>query len=172
MSIWVLRLGHRLHRDERVSTHCGLIARAFGTDGIIYSGYKDDSLIDSIEKVVERWGGQFQVKYEKNWKRIIKEWKGYVILLTMYGINLPNAIEEIRKLEKKLLIIIGGEKVPGEVYDLVDYQIAVTNQPHSEIGSLAVFLDWYFGGKELSKEFDGKVKVIPKTKGKKLKKSK
>ncbi len=168
MPIWVLRLGHRLHRDERVSTHCGLVARAFNADGIIYSGDKDDSLIDSIKKVIEKWGGFFEVKYEKNWKKVIKEWKGYVILLTMYGINLPDIIEKIRNLKKDLLIIVGSEKVPSEVYDLVDYQVAVTNQPHSEVAALAVFLDWYFKGKELSRGFNGKVKVIPMRKGKKV----
>ncbi len=170
MSIWVLRLGHRLHRDERVSTHCGLVARAFGANGITYSGDKDDSIIDSIKKVVDKWGGPFEVKYEKNWKKVVKEWSGCKVLLTMYGINLPDAIEEIRKLKNDLLIIVGSEKVRGEVYDLIDYQVAVTNQPHSEISGLSVFLDWYFGGIELSKKFNGKVRIVPMKKGKNVEK--
>ena len=28
----VLRLGHRIHRDERLTTHICLVARAFGPD--------------------------------------------------------------------------------------------------------------------------------------------
>lgn len=170
MKIWVLRLSHRISRDERVSTHCSLVARAFGADGIIYSGDKDDSVIDSIEKVVDKWGGSFQVNYEKNWKKIIKEWKGYTILLTMYGINLPDTIEKIRNLKKDLLIIVGSEKVHPEVYELVDYQVAVANQPHSEIAALSVFLDRYFKGKQLSKKFNGKVRIVPMKKGKKVEK--
>ena len=34
--ISVLRLGHRLVRDDRVSTHVGLVARAFGASEIFY----------------------------------------------------------------------------------------------------------------------------------------
>ncbi|MEM5871528.1 MAG: tRNA (cytidine(56)-2'-O)-methyltransferase, partial [Candidatus Aenigmatarchaeota archaeon] len=56
MSIYVLRLGHRIHRDERISTHCGLVARAFGADGIIYSGEHDEKLIESVKRVSEEWG--------------------------------------------------------------------------------------------------------------------
>ena len=36
--IVVLRLGHRIGRDARISTHCGLVARALGANKIIYSG--------------------------------------------------------------------------------------------------------------------------------------
>ena len=38
--IVVLRLGHRLKRDERLSTHVGLASRALGADKIIYSGVR------------------------------------------------------------------------------------------------------------------------------------
>jgi len=162
-------MGHRLPRDERISTHCGLVARSFGTEGIILSGEKDQGLLDSIKRITNKWGGPFEVKYEKNWKKVIKEFKSkgyYIILLTMYGINLPNIIDKIRK-KTNLLVIIGSEKIPGEVYDLCDAQIAVGNQPHSEIAALSIFLDWYQEGRELKKDFCGKIKVIPQEKGKK-----
>ncbi len=169
MEIWILRLGHRLHRDERLSTHCGLVARAFGANGIIYSGDKDDSLLDSVKKVVNNWGGSFEVVYEKNWKKTVSEWgnKGKIILLTMYGVNLPNAINKIRK-EKNLLIVVGSEKMPPEIYSMIDFQIAVTNQPHSEVAALAVFLDYYNKGNQFRRDFnDSKIKIIPSEKGKK-----
>jgi len=86
----------------------------------------------------------------------------------MYGINLPDIIDKIREF-KDILLIVGSEKVPGEVYDLCDVQIAVSNQPHSEVAALAVFLDWYHKGKELDEEFSGKIKIIPKIKGKEIK---
>ncbi|MEM5793143.1 MAG: tRNA (cytidine(56)-2'-O)-methyltransferase [Candidatus Aenigmatarchaeota archaeon] len=167
MVLWVLRIGHRLPRDERISTHCGLVARAFGCDGIIFSGEEDLGLLKSIKKVVEKWGGNFEAIYEKNWKSVIKKFrdKGFIIiLLTMYGVNLPDIIEKIK--EKDILIIIGSEKVPTEVYDMCDLQIAVGNQPHSEVAAIAVFLDRYFEGKELKKKFNGKVSIIPKERGK------
>jgi tRNA (cytidine56-2'-O)-methyltransferase len=168
MEVWVLRLGHRIKRDERISTHCGLVARAFGADGIIYSGEKDNSLLDSIKKVVERFGGPFEVKYEKNWRKVIKNWKGKIAHLTMYGLPVQEKIEEIKNCKEDLLIVIGGEKVPGEVYNLVNWNIAITNQPHSEVAALAIFLHELFEGKEFEKEFKGKVKIMPQERGKKV----
>ncbi len=171
MSVWVLRLGHRLPRDERVSTHCGLVARALGADGIVFSGQKDQGLLESINRTTEKWGGDFKVEYEKNWRKLIKNFKdkGYfIIYLTMYGANLPDIVNEIRD-RSNLLVIIGSQKVPGDVYDLCDAQIAVGNQPHSEIAALAIFLDKYFEGNELKKDFSDKIKIIPKLKGKEIK---
>jgi tRNA (cytidine56-2'-O)-methyltransferase len=67
----------------------------------------------------------------------------------------------------KILVVVGAEKVPGEVYGLSDWNISITSQPHSEIASLAVFLDRLFGGSELSAEFPGaKIRIVPCGKGK------
>ena len=57
MAISVLRLGHRPARDKRISTHVGLVARAFGADNLFYSGIKDSSFEKSIHGVVKQWGG-------------------------------------------------------------------------------------------------------------------
>jgi tRNA (cytidine56-2'-O)-methyltransferase len=63
--------------------------------------------------------------------------------------------------------VVGAEKVPGELYGLADYNIGVTGQPHSEISSLAVFLDHFFSGSELGCEFPGaKIRIIPSPEGK------
>jgi len=168
MKVWVLRLGHRLHRDERISTHCGLVARAFGAEKIIYSGDRDISVVNSVKRVVDKWGGPFEVEYEKNWKDVIKRWKGLKVHLTFYGLPIQDKINEIRKHKKDLFVIIGGEKVPGEVYSLVDYNISVTQQPHSEISSLCYFLDELFEGKELEKRFkNARIKIVPQERGKK-----
>ena len=84
----------------------------------------------------------------------------------MYGINLPDAIGEIRPHEK-VLVIVGAEKVPGDIYGLADYNVAVTGQPHSEISSLALFLDHLFNGTELRNEFPGaQIRIIPSKAGK------
>jgi tRNA (cytidine56-2'-O)-methyltransferase len=169
MKIFVLRLGHRKFRDERISTHCGLVARALGANGIIYSGEKDDGIIESVKNVVKKWGGKFEVYYEENWRKILKNWNGKIIHLTMYGIPIQNKIDEIRKCNEDLLIVIGSEKVPFEVYKLADWNIAITNQPHSEVAALAIFLDKFFMGKELNINFENpEVKIIPQEKGKKL----
>jgi len=168
MAIWVLRLGHRRVRDQRITSHCALVARVFGAEGITYSGDKDENLEKSIRKVVERWGGSFEINYEKNWKKIIKNWKGKIVHLTMYGLPIQDIINEIKGCKKDLLVIIGSQHVPGEVYHLTDWNVAVTNQPHSEVAALAVFLDNFFEGKELKKKFDNKkIRIIPQEKGKK-----
>ena len=173
--IVVLRLGHRIFRDKRITTHVALVARAYGADEIIITGERDENLIKSVEKVVENWGGPFSARFEQSWEKTINNWKnegGIVIHLTMYGINLPDIIDEIRenwKRGKDLLVIVGGEKVPGEVFGLADYNVAVSNQPHSEVAALATFLDRLQEGAELRKEFQGaKLKIIPSRREKKI----
>jgi len=172
MKVWVLRLGHRKGRDPRLTTHVALTARALGCDGITLSGDKDESVINSIEKLVEKWGGPFEVKYERNWKKVIRNWKDKVVHLTMYGLPIQEKIDEIKNCKKDLLIIVGSEKVPAEIYRLSDWNISVTNQPHSEVAALAVFLDRFFEGKELKKNFENKkIKIIPQEHGKKVSKT-
>jgi tRNA (cytidine56-2'-O)-methyltransferase len=167
----VLRIGHRKQRDARISTHCGLVARALGVNKIIYSGEYDEQLISSIKKVVNNWGGPFSVEYSENYRNIIKKYKKRrfcIIHLTMYGMPLQKKTKQIRS-NKNVLIIIGAEKVPGDVYQMADYNIAVANQPHSEVASLAVLLHEYFKGKELSKKFKkARLCIVPMEKGKKV----
>ena len=85
----------------------------------------------------------------------------------MYGLRINEVIDEIKLMEKKIMVIIGAEKVPKEIYFLADYNISIGNQPHSEIAALAIFLDRLFEGKQFDKGFsDGKMKIIPSDKGK------
>ena len=66
------------------------------------------------------------------------------------------------------MIIIGSEKVQREIYEYADFNIAIGNQPHSEVAALAIFLDRYFQGKEFEKRFDGKLKIIGSAQGKQV----
>jgi tRNA (cytidine56-2'-O)-methyltransferase len=159
----VLRLGHRPERDQRVTTHVGLTARALGARRFFLAG-DDQGVVSSIRDVVERWGGGFEAENNVKWRRCIVDWKaagGTVVHLTMYGLNLPDVIDEVRTRDR-VLVVVGAEKVPGEVYGLADFNVAVTNQPHSEIAGLAVFLDRYFEGRELHASFPGaRIRVVP-----------
>ncbi len=170
MEIVVMRLGHRPERDKRLTTHVALTARAFGASGMILAS-EDTKIIQSIERMTKRWGGNFWIKSELNWKHAIEEWKrtgGQVVHLTMYGINLPQAIKKL-KIKEKLMIVVGAEKVPAMVFDLADYNIAVGNQPHSEVAALAIFLDRIQKGRELQKQFKGgELKIVPQERGKKV----
>lgn len=164
----VLRIGHRPQRDARVTTHVGLTARALGARGM-YLTTRDSGVAESVRDVAGRFGGDFFVDTGMGWRSCIQEWKaggGTVVHLTMYGLNLPDIEEEIRG-HPKILVVVGAEKVPGEVYGLADFNVAVGNQPHSEIAALAIFLDHYFRGKSLSAEYDNAmVTIVPSAQGK------
>jgi tRNA (cytidine56-2'-O)-methyltransferase len=167
--IVVLRLGHRISRDKRITTHVFLTARALGADEGVLCGEKDELIIDSVRKISSKWGGNFQVEYVEDWKKYIENAKaeGFkVVHLTMYGIQIQKIVSKIKS--NKILIIVGGEKVPPEVYQLADFNIAVTSQPHSEVAALALFLEKHFKGKELEKKFDGEIKIVPCEKGKRF----
>jgi len=174
MKIIVLRLGHRVFRDKRLTTHICLIARAFGADSVVFSGEEDNSIIESVTDIINRWGGPFEVKYDKNWKAFLKKHSDFEIIhLTMYGLPYQEHISEIKKSKKDKLIVVGSEKVPGEVYHAAQYNLSVTSQPHSEAAALAVFLHEFFEGKELKKEFkNAELKIAPNKCGKTIIKAK
>ena len=180
--IKVLRLGHRRGRDDRISTHVGLTARQWGADEIIFSGEKDDNILESQKDIIDRWGGNTKIRYTDQWKSEIKDFEGLKVHLTMYGLSIDEEMEGLIEefsdvdcscresahssnpeecCEKDLLVVVGAEKVPRWVYTHVDYNISVGNQPHSEIAALAVFLDRIQEG-EVKKNFEGaEIEVRP-----------
>lgn len=168
MKIEVLRIGTRLVRDDRVTTHVTLVSRAFGASKI-YMYDANPEINQTISKVNKMWGSDFKIEIIDNWKDIIKLKKKEsfkIVHLTMYGENINTIQEEIRK-EEKILIIVGAEKVPREAYDMADYNIAIGNQPHSEISALAILLDRILQGRQLQKKYsDGEREIIPTKKGK------
>lgn len=164
--ITVLRLGHRRGRDARISTHAGLTARQFGADRIIYSGEEDVEMLKSVKDVVERWGGSFTATYREDWRRAIKDFDGVTVQMTMYGRPYQQHLSTVE--DRDLMLVVGAEKVPAAVYDLVNYNLAVGHQPHSEIAALAVFLHDLHGGAELGRTFDNaSIEVVPQDAGKK-----
>ena len=169
MEVSVLRIGHRFVRDDRITTHAALVSRAFGSNKI-YMTEVDDSIKETIATVGRRWGeSDFNIEIILDWKKLILEWKknyGKVIHLTMYGIIVDDIIGKIQN-EKKVLIVIGAQKVPRVVFELADYNVAIGNQPHSEIAALSIILDRIFKGKQLKKSFQGgKLKIVPNGRGK------
>jgi tRNA (cytidine56-2'-O)-methyltransferase len=171
--VYVLRIGHRPVRDHRVTTHVGLVARALGADGIILEETVEESIIKSLERVVETWGGQFSILRTRNPRETVVDWKkrgGIVVHLTMYGENISEELlNYILSQNGDILIVVGGEKVPSWLYTHADYNVAIGNQPHSEVAALAIFLDRLFRGRELLREFPGaKIVVIPSKRGKRV----
>lgn len=165
----ILRLTHRIARDKRISTHLALTARAFAADKMYYSGEKDSSLESSIEKINQKFGSTFSIEHVKDPVKLVKEKKGqgfFVAHLTMYGLPLEKQLPKIKKY-KNILIIVGSEHVPFEFYHLADINLAVTNQPHSELSALAIVLHEIQKGKKLSYK-NAKLTIKPSKRGKKI----
>jgi tRNA (cytidine56-2'-O)-methyltransferase len=163
VEVFVLRLGHRRDRDKRISTHVALTARAFGAKGIYFST-RDERLFSSVRDVVYRWGGDFFIRHVK-WREFLKNFDGLRVHLTMYGIPLLEKIEEIKKHER-ILVVVGAEKMPAEVYEICDLNISIGNQPHSEVSALAVFLDRVLDRTFSIKFESAKLEVLPSERGK------
>jgi tRNA (cytidine56-2'-O)-methyltransferase len=166
----VLRLGHRPGRDERMTTHVGLTARALGADRAILA--KDGAnQRDTIEDITDRFGGPFAVETTDNPIGFVENWDGFIVHLTMYGLPVQDVEAEIRTAheDEPVLVVVGAEKVPWDIYENAEYNVGVTNQPHSEVASLAVFLDRLFEGRELDREWDDAERtVVPQEAGKKV----
>ena len=170
MEIEILRIGQRVVRDDRVTTHVALVSRAFGAKKIYMSEINQD-IKDTLEKINDTWGGEFSVEFIEKWKDVVKIKKSEgvkIVHLTMYGQNI-NDIESEIKQEQNILIVIGAEKVPRQIYEYADYNIAIGNQPHSEISSLAVLLDRIQNGNQFLRKFkNAQREIIPSRQGKKV----
>ncbi len=169
-SLSVIRLGHRRERDKRITSHLGLTARAFGADEVILAGDRDPSALETWDSVTERFGGEFSSRFEESPMSFLRkqsESGGVTIVhLTMYGSPWGKTIPSI-PIDKPALVVVGGTKVPAEVYHLADYNVSVGNQPHSEVAALAVFLNSWLGPVDNDSKFSGaKMKVIPSANGK------
>ena len=168
MIIEVVRIGQRVVRDDRVTTHVALVSRAFGAEKIFMTEVNPE-IKDTLEKINKTWGGNFVVEFVDKWKPIIKKKKEEnfkIVHLSMYGESINDVQEKISQ-EENLLVVVGAEKVPREIYDLADYNVGVGSQPHSEISALAILLDRIQKGKQFEKAFpDAKRKIIPTKTGK------
>lgn len=169
MRIEILRIGQRLVRDDRVTTHVALVSRAFGASKILMQEVNPE-IKKTISDINRTWGSTFEVEIIDNWKKVLKSKKNSfkIVHLTMYGESIDSVIDKLRQ-EEQILIVVGAEKVPREAYDLADYNVAVGNQPHSEISALAVLLDRVLQGRQfLKKHENARKEIIPTKHGKKV----
>lgn len=162
--IVVLRLGHRPARDKRITTHVALVARVFGADKMLISTW-DDSIEKTLRDVVRKFGGPFEIESGVDWRRTLKDFRGYKVHLTMYGMAFEEGMSKVPR-DKDIMVVVGAEKVPRLVYDMVDLNLSVSNQPHSEVAALAIFLDRLKEGQWAKKTFHGRVRIVPSSRGK------
>ena len=188
----VLRYGHRPGRDDRMTTHVGLTARALGADRVVFPDNAGQSA-ETVRGVTDRFGGPFAVELRDDQNAFVRDFEGVVVHLTMYGERVQDVEDEVREAvgldepdvvgkastdadaggspstPRDLLVVVGGEKVPWALYERAEFNVGVTNQPHSEVAGLAVFLDRLFEGAELDREWaDADRRVVPEATGKKV----
>ena len=189
--VTVLRLGHRPGRDDRMTTHVGLTARALGAERVVFEPGASDA-VETARDITDRFGGPFEASIAESPMGVLRDWDGPVAHLTMYGLPVEETTEDVRAAlsgggdggdddgdgdgvgggdagDDGLLVVVGAEKVPFEVYERADYNVGVTNQPHSEVAALAVFLDRLFDGEELDRTWeDADRRVVPQETGKRV----
>jgi len=102
MEIEVLRIGQRVVRDDRVTTHVALVARSFGAQKINMNEVNPE-IEHTISDINKTWGGNFKIEIISEWKKIVKEKKNAavkIVHLTMYGQNINNVETKIRNEDK------------------------------------------------------------------------
>jgi len=155
----ILRIGHRPERDKRITTHVALTARAFGA-ARVYVSNPDSRVARSVEEVVSKFGGDFSIESVSNPKKIVMSSNLLIVHLTMFGLPVDDILDDIKSEGKDILFVVGAEKVPAWVFDLADYNVAIGNQPHSEVAALAVAMNKLYPNGYRNR-FDGKLSVIP-----------
>lgn len=164
------RIGQRLVRDDRVTTHAALVSRAFGASRIYMSEVSSD-ISDTIQGVNHTWGGKFEVVLTKSVSGVIRKRKAdaySIVHLSMYGRDIDDTLPDIL-CHDRILVVIGAGKVSQNIYKISDYNVSVGNQPHSEIAALAVFLDRLQNGAPLYRQLPhAKKRIIPSGEGKRV----
>lgn len=164
MGITVLRLGHRPERDKRITTHVCLTARALGCDRVLLDE-RDERVVQGVRDVTRRFGGPFEIEDGVAYRPVLRNFVGTKVHLTMYGLPMPEVVPLVDA-SRDVLVVVGAEKVPREVYEMVDHNVAVGNQPHSEVAALALFLYALQGDAAFAKRFHGEIEVEPSERGK------
>lgn len=171
----VLRLGYRKGRDPRITTHLALVSRALGASHFMLAGDTDDDLFSNVASVNERFGGDMMCEHLDRpmpWLRRFSQndagdgAPGVVVHLTMYGEPYKHVIPRIRR-DRPVVVVVGGAKVPSDVFQYAHYNVAVGNQPHSEVAALALFMEAWFGESGTERHFpNARLEIQPSARGK------
>jgi tRNA (cytidine56-2'-O)-methyltransferase len=165
-AVSVLRVGHRIGRDPRLTTHLALAARALGADRM-YLEPPDPDLTARVDALGSGWGGSFEVVGVEDWKKVVRSSGGVVVHLTMYGQPLERLLPRLRR-ARRILLVVGGAKVPPDLYRLADVNLAVGHQPHSEVAAVAVVLERILGVPGRRAFPGARRRVVPRARGKRV----
>ncbi|MCI4346593.1 MAG: tRNA (cytidine(56)-2'-O)-methyltransferase, partial [Thermoplasmata archaeon] len=92
---------------------------------------------------------------------------GGVAHLTMSGEPLDRVLPKLAA-APRLLLVVGGAKVPAELYRRADWNVAVGSEPHSEVAAVAVVLDRLRGLPRPGARRDARRVILPQPKGKRV----
>ncbi|HEV2316764.1 MAG TPA: tRNA (cytidine(56)-2'-O)-methyltransferase [Thermoplasmata archaeon] len=162
----VLRIGHRPGRDPRLTTHLALAARALGADRLLLHP-PDPAIAATLAGVSRRFGGKFVVEGVTDWRRAVRARRGEVVHLTMYGEPIARKLPWIRR-RARVLLVVGGAKVPADLYAMADANVSVGSQPHSEVAALAVVLDRLVGTPATGRWKGAEQRIVPQARGKRV----
>jgi len=162
----VLRVGHRPGRDPRLTTHLALAARAFGAREMFLQP-PDPQLAERVRAVAHRWGGSFAVVGTDDWKKVVRAFDGPVVHLTMYGVSLEKVLPRLAR-ARRVLLVVGGAKVPPDLYRLSTHNVAVGHQPHSEVAAVAVTLERLCGLPGPRAPRNARQVILPRARGKRV----
>ncbi len=166
LEVSVLRVGHRPGRDPRLTTHVALTARALGARRM-YLHPSDPDLTERLRAVGRRWGGDFEVVPADEWKPLLRSFDGPVLHLTMYGLPLSRVLPRLSR-ARRAMIVVGGAKVPPELYRLAAYNVSIGSQPHSEVAALAVTLVSLLGLPDAGGMRGARFRIVPRARGKRV----
>lgn len=167
--ITVVRLGHRSQRDKRITSHLGLTARAMGAEHFVLCGDQDENVLETLADVTTNFGGDFSAQHQSkpmSWLKHFSKEGGRIVHLTMYG-EPHDVVSGNIPIDAPIAVVVGGAKVPGDIYKLADYNVSVGNQPHSEVAALAIFMNELLGGVAAQEHFkNARLEIQPHTSGK------
>lgn len=97
----------------------------------------------------------------------MRSFDGDVVHLTMYGLPLREVAPRLRR-ARRLLLAVGGAKVPPELYRAARLNVSVGSQPHSEVAAIAVTLVQLFGLPPDRARRGARLRIVPQARGKKV----
>ena len=127
----------------------------------------DPHVEDGLAQVAQNWGGSFRVLPATHWRDVVRRADGPVVHLTMYGLDLEPLLPKLRR-ARSVLVVVGGAKVPSDLYGLATYNVAIGHQPHSEVAALAVTLVSLRGPPRRGVLRGGRLRIVAMARGKKV----
>ena len=126
-----------------------------GANHFVLCGDEDQGVLETLSDVTDNFGGTFSSEHHAKPMGFLRHFAkqgGRIVHLTMYGE--PHDTVKIPT-DTPIAVVVGGAKVPGEIYKLANYNVAIGHQPHSEVAALALFMSELMGGVAGPAQFPG-----------------